>query len=173
MTSRKTWRIVIVVLLLIACLLLSFIAKVAYDVHQLSFYRTYIENHFVSEISLVEEDCKSFPLGDIPDREWPRLETAAKIIESKLSSKAIFCVYSSGDGHHGQRCLKPMKDGFTSYCIPFCGSNNSDGRHTLFFGKTFNGQRLLVYQGVVPTGGKRRYEIVFLLDEIRNAAEKK
>lgn len=162
-------RFVIRALVVMGLLALCFACKVAYDVHSLSAYRSYVETRYAPQIALIEQSCRGSPTGDPSDEDYLKEQKVAETIRQSLSAREIFCASWSLDGHHGLAGLKPLETGYTSYHLRILGSHDAEGTHSLYYGKTFDNHNLLVYEGWVHGGGKRQYMLVFFLDDIRNA----
>ena len=162
---RRACVVVGLVALCLAC-------KVAYDVRSLSAYRSFIEARYAPQIALVEQKCRDSPQGNLSmsEEDFLNEKKVVETIGKSLSGSEIYCASWSVDGHHGIAGLKRMETAYSRDVLTILGSHDASGNHSLYYGKTFDNRNLLVYEGWVEGGGKRQYVLVFLLDDIKNAA---
>lgn len=148
------------------------VGKVAYDLRVLSLYRSRIEKRYGPQIALIEQTCRSFPKG-VPspsDEDRLRDREIVETVRKSLSADKIYSASCSFDGHHGLTSLKPMETGYSTYEFRFLTWHDAGGRYSLFYGKSVDNRKLLVYEGRIQAPRMRRYRIVFTLDDINNAA---
>ena len=152
----------------------SLACMVIYGLHCLSFYRLYIEREYASQLALIERHCLDVPFidlgdsGDSIDERLDKREAIEKAIGKSLCDATIFSASWSLDGHHGLRSLKRLPTG--CWICTLAGSHDADMRRSLYYGKSDDNRNLLAYKGRVPGGTMGHYQIMFLLDQIKKAA---
>lgn len=168
--SRK--RLIIGPLVAVGLLPVCLAGKLAYDVGRLSSYRDYIERRYEREISLIERTCMELPEGEPSIDEMREELKIAEALGQSLQSSAIYSASWSNDGHHGAQYLKRPTGGGSTSCWKFLARQSPDGNGRIFYGRSFDHQRLLIYERWVLHGRKRHYSIEFLLDAIQGEADR-
>ena len=124
-----------------------------------------IERVYAPAIELIERSSRE--LVDESDRSFEAFEerhAVAERIGKALGAPAILSASWTMDGHHGAQTLKAMK--MKGYSIGrLYEAKDSSGRHTLRYGKTFQGRPILIFMGWVPDGVKRHYRIAIAVEE--------
>ena len=122
--------------------------------------RNFIERRYASEILRLETTMLGLQRDQLED--YSAHNASALELEPVFNAPEIFEVGWSDDGHHGARSIKPMPTGFSTHRPFFFSPDWSQTHHHLFFGKSFDGEPLLIYEGWLPRALiKRDYKIVF------------
>ena len=148
-----------------AILLTVAVTVYGWRVTRLHSFRTYIEAVYSEQFSLIEQRSREFDEKNFDLRFAVRDEFGAV-----LSSNEIFSASWSTDGHHGLDTIKPLPDGYATW--HWFTSTSTDSLHTLRYGRSEKGQALLIYEGRVPDGAKRVYDVAFVLDAIKKQKDK-
>jgi len=172
------------------------VAKVLIDEHALLRYRTFVESHYRSQLSLIEMEMK---IGEDLDHHSIRFMDSLmravardEILRRALSPPEIFSASWSQDGR-GTENLKeaPAGSSYTQACRltqpspwparirdwlpdwlpdwPAASKPTNGSRHALYRGQATDGTRLLVYEGWVNSPWKRDYWIVFTRSGIESS----
>jgi hypothetical protein len=123
-------------------------------------FRTHIEAVYSKQFSLIEQRSREFD-----EKNFDLRFAVEEELRAIVSSNEIFSAYWSTDGHHGLDTIKPLPDGYAT--CPWLTSTSADNLHFLRYGRTEKGHALLIYEGEVPTGGKRVYTVAFALNDIK------
>lgn len=124
-----------------------------------------IERVYAPAIELIERSSRE--LVDESDQSFEAFEerhAVAARIGKALGAPEILSASWTFDGHHGAQTLKAMKMKGYSFGRLY-EARDSSGRHTLRYGKTFDGRPILIFTGWVPDGVKRQYRIEFAAEE--------
>jgi hypothetical protein len=150
----------------IALLVLGCVAKWAYESRRLSRYRQAIETRYSPAIALIENASRSLPSReDTSEDAWTKKQSMMGEIERSLSAPEIVAAGWTSDGHHGSETLRPWNaPGYSTGSL--FRASDSDGRHIVRHGKTFDGKQLVIFHGIVPDGMKRHYDIAILRDAL-------
>lgn len=166
---RKTgWRFARYAGLATATALVMLGGSLLYSKFTLHRYRHFIENRYRAELTLIESEMRTGKELDLTTLDLDAIEARDKvrdIIGQTLSGPEFFEASWSYDGHHGRDSLKLGSSGGYGWYRQV-GSSDSHKLHTLHFGKTDNGTKLLIYVGWVQSGWKRHYKIAFDRSEI-------
>lgn len=105
---------------------------------------------------------------------YPERERAlcAEIAEA-LPANLVYDAFGSLDGHHGIDRLSPISEewrtGKSTSGLPV--SRSKDRLRSLRRGRSNNGDQLLVFEGRIPSGRKKVYQIAFYEAAIRSGIE--
>lgn len=150
-----------VVVLLILVTLSSFV----WSNFQLHKKKRFIETTYTASIARLESEMLNW---DSSNRSWEWFQESDKTIaelEVEFDSPAVFSVSWSFDGHHGATSIKRIPErGYSTFqMIPATIWHPP----RLYSGKSFDGTRLLIYEGWVRQAPQiRHYNIVFYADAI-------
>jgi hypothetical protein len=154
-------------LLVMAAAILLTLAVTVYQwqAARLRSFRTYIEGVYSKQFSLIEQRSREFD-----EKNFDLRFAVQDELRAVVSSNEIFSACWSTDGHHGLDTIKPVPDGYATW--PWLTSASADNLHSLRYGRSEKGQALLIYEGRVPDGTKRVYDVVFALDAVRKQRDK-
>jgi hypothetical protein len=152
-------------------LILSAIGVLVARINMLHNYRLFIESRYKQEFSLIEREMLTGKNFDMTFSSWDAHDEVLNKIRNALSARVFFHACWSSDGHHGIEQLKTMPEGLC-YNDLFFVSRDRSKSHSLYFGESDGGTRLLVYVGRVQSQWKRQYEVVFDLSEIQAEMKK-
>jgi hypothetical protein len=136
------------------------------DRYQADIVQQFIESRYVNEIQQLETAMLARSREQHPDPAiWQETTDALRAV---FDASEIFEVGWSIDGHHGMNSIKIMPTGFTIHRPFFSFADYSHVHHQLFYGESFQGEPLFIYQGWLPQAQvKHDYDIVFYADQIR------
>jgi hypothetical protein len=156
----------LLILLLVASLAILFAAKLTFEQRRLARYRQFIETRFAGAIGAIEAGSRALPSrDDVSDVALAKREAIMAGIEQALAAPEVVGAGWTTDGHHGSEGLRRLDAAGYSKSMLY-SSADPTGLHTLRRGTTFDGRTILIFEGVVPGGTKRHYEIVFLADRL-------
>jgi hypothetical protein len=148
-----------------AILLTVAVTVYQWRVTRLGSFRTYIEAVYSKQLSLIEQRSR-----ELDEKNYDLRFAVRDELGAVLSSNEIFSASWSRDGHHGLDFIKPLPDGYATW--PWFTSASTDNLHALRYGRSEKGQALLIYEGRVPDGAKRVYNVAFALDAIKKQRDK-
>jgi hypothetical protein len=86
-------------------------------------------------------------------------------IEQALAAPEIVAAGWTSDGHHGSQTLRPWSTpGYSTVSLYW--ASDADRQHVVRYGTSFDDKRLIIFQGFVPDGEKRVYDIAILADSL-------
>jgi len=131
--------------------------------------RSRIEEELANVLELIETSSMD-PLMDSAYHEMAPDEFLAKVkaratlrehLATALDSPIIYWADWTDDGHHGAESIDAHEGRLGLTTFPWIASRSWDGRRALYRGRSFEGDRLLVFEGHVPNGYKKVYSIAF------------
>ena len=160
--EKPTRRRRLSILLAIVTLLATF---VFWKYVTLCRYQSFIHTQYAAEIKQLELAMQNWPEDRFEDEDtYQRVEALHDELKQTFSAGDFYCASWSFDSHHGLRGTGIPGSGFSKYSWI---STTDNRRQSLFFGKSFEGVPLLVYQRWLPNSPVMRHvEIVFYRDKV-------
>ncbi|HEY4262809.1 MAG TPA: hypothetical protein VGM98_21800 [Schlesneria sp.] len=122
-------------------------------------YHAYILEHYSTEIAQLETAMQQWPADLLQDDAYERKQTLRAELKQTFSSGDFYYAGWSYDSHHGAQGTGLPGGGFSS--SPWVSSIGVH-RDSLYFGKSFEGAPLLVYQKSLPKNRVMRHIVVVL-----------
>jgi hypothetical protein len=128
--------------------------------HMLGNYLQRIETRYATSIELIEASSHDWPIAVASEGASKKKDAILQSIRESLSDEGVASASWSFDGHHGALVLSPWKAAGVSIS-PFYRAASSSGLHFTRFGTAVDGRPVIVFDGSVPKGKMKHYQLVF------------
>ena len=129
-------------------------------------YQSFIHKQYAPEIMQLELAMQNWPEDRFEDETtYQRVEALHEKLNQTFSVDDFYCASWSFDSHHGLKGTGIPGSGFSTY--PWI-TTTDNLRQSLYFGKSFEGVPLLVYQRWLPNSPVMRHiQIVFYRNKVK------
>ncbi|MFK7778666.1 MAG: hypothetical protein QM501_11230 [Gimesia sp.] len=128
-------------------------------------YQQFIHHHYTTEINLLQSSVLEWPEDQFKDEEaYQSVEAIEAKLNETFSVGDFYCANWSYDSHHGARGTGLPDGGFTRYPV---FSTTDKSRQSLYFGRSFAGDDLLIFQIWLPSAPlMKHFQLVLYRDAV-------